>query len=160
MRVKGIIEEDFTNFKFPSMFINTCFCDFKCCTESGLGIEVCQNAPLAQASIRDIRDIVIYQHFIKNPITKAVVIGGMEPFTQFDEVISLVRLFREHGCQSDFVIYTGYYPDEIKDEIETLKLFENIIVKFGRYIPNRLSRYDDVLGVMLASDNQYAERIS
>ena len=29
MRVKGIIEEDFTNFKLPSMFINTCFCDFK-----------------------------------------------------------------------------------------------------------------------------------
>ena len=49
MRVKGIIEEDFTNFKLPSMFINTCFCDFKCCTESNLGIEVCQNAPLAQA---------------------------------------------------------------------------------------------------------------
>ena len=42
MRVKGIIEEDFTNFKLPSMFINTCFCDFKCCTESNLGIEVCQ----------------------------------------------------------------------------------------------------------------------
>lgn len=76
MRVKGIIEEDFTNFKLPSMFINTCFCDFKCCTESNLGIEVCQNAPLAQADTKDIPDTVIYQHFSTNPITKAVVIGG------------------------------------------------------------------------------------
>lgn len=160
MRVKGIIEEDFTNFKFPSMFINTCFCDFKCCTESGLGIEVCQNAPLAQASIKDIQDQVIYRHFRKNTITQAVVIGGMEPFTQFDEVLNLIHFFREHGCYADFVIYTGYYPDEIRDKIEDLKPLKNIVIKFGRYIPNRPSRYDDVLGVTLASDNQYAERIS
>ena len=86
MRVKGIIEEDFTNFKLPAMFINTSFCDFKCCTESNLGIEVCQNAPLAQAPSKDIPNSVIYQHFANNPITKAVVIGGMEPFLQIDEV--------------------------------------------------------------------------
>ena len=78
MRVKGIIEEDFTNFKLPAMFINTSFCDFKCCTESNLGIEVCQNAPLAQAPSKDIPNSVIYQHFANNPITKAVVIGGMD----------------------------------------------------------------------------------
>lgn len=118
MRVKGIIEEDFTNFKFPSMFINTCFCDFKCCTESGLGIEVCQNAPLAQAATRDIQNSVIYQHFVNNPITKAIVLGGMEPFMQFDEVVDLIHMFRENGCLSDFIIYTGYYPDEIKDKIK------------------------------------------
>lgn len=160
MRVKGIIEEDFTNFKFPSMFINTCFCDFKCCTESGLGIEVCQNAPLAQAATRDIQNSVIYQHFVNNPITKAIVLGGMEPFMQFDEVVDLIHMFRENGCLSDFIIYTGYYPDEIKDKIKDLKLFKNIIIKFGRYIPNRPSKYDEVLGITLVSDNQYAERIS
>ena len=43
MRVKGVIEEDFLNFREPAMFINTCFCDFKCCTESGLDVGVCQN---------------------------------------------------------------------------------------------------------------------
>ena len=37
--------------------------------------------------------------------------------------------------------------------------FTNIIIKFGRYIPNQKPHYDEVLGVNLASDNQYAERI-
>lgn len=63
-------------------------------------------------------------------------------------------------CDDDVVIYTGYYPDEIKDALDVLKGFNNIIIKFGRYIPNRQSRYDEILGVTLASDNQYAERIS
>ena len=56
MRVKGIIEEDFVNYKVPSMFINTCFCDFKCCTELGLDVGVCQNSPLAQADLRTLRE--------------------------------------------------------------------------------------------------------
>ena len=38
--------------------------------------------------------------------------------------------------------------------------WENIIIKFGRYIPNQEKHYDDVLGIELASDNQYAEVIS
>lgn len=160
MQLKGITTEDFVNYKLPSMFLVSCYCDFKCCVEAGLDIGVCQNAPLVRSSQKEVQDRVIYDRFVKNDITKAVVIGGMEPFMQFDEIMSLIRMFRENGCQSDFVIYTGYYPDEIKDKIETLKSFQNIVIKFGRYIPNRPSRYDDVLGVTLASDNQYAERIS
>lgn len=160
MRVKGIIEEDFTNFKLPAMFINTCFCDFKCCTESNLGIEVCQNAPLAQAPSKDIPNSVIYQHFVTNPITKAVVIGGMEPFLQIDEVEDLIRLFRSNGDISPIVIYTGYYPNEVRSSLERLEKYENIIVKFGRFIPDKPHRYDDVLGITLSSYNQYAEQIS
>ncbi len=64
-----------------------------------------------------------------------------------------------YECEDDVVIYTGYYPDEIKDELHLLSLYENIIVKFGRFIPGRPQRYDEVLGITLASDNQYAERI-
>ena len=45
MRVKGIIEEDFVNYKVPSMFINTCFCDFKCCTELGLDVRTLREQP-------------------------------------------------------------------------------------------------------------------
>ena len=37
--------------------------------------------------------------------------------------------------------------------------YDNIIIKFGRYIPNQQSHFDIVLGVNLASDNQYAERL-
>lgn len=160
MRVKDILPEDFINYKLPSMFISTCFCDFKCCLEQNLDIGVCQNAPLAQLETKRIDNQIIYEQFVNNPITKAIVIGGMEPFLQFDEVENLIKLFRNRGEFSPFVIYTGYYPPEIENKITALKRYKNIIVKFGRYKPNDQSRYDDVLGVTLASSNQYAEVIS
>lgn len=160
MRVKGITPEDFVNYKLPSMFIATCFCDYKCCTELGLDIGVCQNAPLAQMEDKDIDDQTIYEQFINNPITKAVVIGGMEPMIQINEVIDLINLFRNQGENCPFIIYTGYYPNEIPEPLERLKQYKNIIVKFGRFVPNEKSRYDEVLGVTLASDNQYAKVIS
>ena len=53
-----------------------------------------------------------------------------------------------------------YWADEIAEQVEKLKGFKNIIIKFGRFIPNNSGRYDDLLGVHLASDNQYAEQIS
>ena len=40
------------------------------------------------------------------------------------------------------------------------KQYPNIILKYGRYKPNTPSRFDEVLQITLASDNQYAERIS
>ena len=79
---------------------------------------------------------------------------------QPDEVVELVRVLREDfGCHDDVVIYTGYYPDEVSTILDRLREFDNIIVKFGRYIPNMKPRFDDVLGVWLASNNQYVERI-
>ena len=41
-----------------------------------------------------------------------------------------------------------------------LKKFKNIIVKFGRYVGGQQAHFDEVLGVYLASDNQFAEKIS
>lgn len=79
---------------------------------------------------------------------------------QIDEVESLIRLFRASGDKSPFVIYTGYYPDEIQSELERLRKHKFIIVKFGRFIPDKQHRHDDVLGIELSSDNQYAEQIS
>ena len=160
MRVKSIVSERFQDYKLPSMFIATCFCDYKCCTELGLDIGVCQNAPLAQMEDKDIDDQIIYEQFVKNPITKAVVVGGLEPMIQINEVIELINLFRNQGENCPFVIYTGYYPNEIPQPLERLKQYKNIIVKFGRFVPNEKSRYDEVLGVTLASDNQYAKVIS
>lgn len=98
--------------------------------------------------------------FKSNPITKSIVIGGLEPLLQFDEVLSLIKYFRNNGCNDDFVIYTGYYENEVKDKIAEMKKYKNIILKFGRYIPNQEKHYDDVLGVYLASYNQYAKKIS
>lgn len=160
MRVKGITTEDFVNYKLPSMFISTCYCDWKCCNEAGVDIGVCQNAPLAKAEIKEIDNETIYKQFASNPITKAVCIGGLEPMIQINEVIKLIKTFRKHGEYCPFVIYTGYLPNEIPKQLKQLKQQSNIVVKFGRFIPNSQSRYDEVLGVTLASDNQYAEVIS
>lgn len=160
MRVKAIVAEDFINYKLPSMFISTCYCSWKCCTEQGLDVGVCQNAPLAQMENKDIDDQTIYEQFVNNPITKAVVIGGLEPMIQINEVVDLIKLFRNQGENCPFVIYTGYYPIEIPEPLERLKQFKNIVIKFGRYIPNDTPRYDEALGIILASSNQWAEVIS
>jgi hypothetical protein len=65
---------------------------------------------------------------------------------------------RQHS-QDDVVIYTGYTWDEIHEQVEFLRGYKNIVVKFGRYKPGQESHMDDVLGVKLASDNQYAIRL-
>ena len=36
MRVKTVVDEDFTNYKKPSMFIGTISCGGKCCIEAGM----------------------------------------------------------------------------------------------------------------------------
>ena len=79
---------------------------------------------------------------------------------QFEDIISFVKYFREHGCDDDIVIYTGYYENEIKDKIDILKQYKNIVVKFGRYIPNDTEHYDSVLGINLANKEQYGKKIS
>lgn len=79
---------------------------------------------------------------------------------QINEVLELIIEFRRNGVLDDVVIYTGYYPHELEVEIQQLKKFKNIVVKFGRYLLNSTPKYDEVLGVTLASDNQYAVRIS
>ena len=65
-----------------------------------------------------------------------------------------------HSINDEIIIYTGYKKYEIENQLNQLKQFSNIIVKFGRYIPQQPPIYDEILGVELASPNQYAERIS
>lgn len=159
MHLKNIISEDFVNYRYPSMFLITAHCNWKCCTEAGIPITECQNQPLVDVNTKSffIEDII--DSYLKNDITKAIVFGGLEPFLQFDELLSFIEEFREK-CDDDIVIYTGYYKDELYDEIEELRLYKNIVIKFGRFIPNQEIHFDEVLGVNLASSNQYAERIS
>ena len=154
MLVKNIVEEDFVNYKVPSMFIATCFCDWKCCIEQNLDISICQNASISKQPNILINDSEIYERYISNPITKAIVIGGLEPMMQFEEIYDLIKCFRDNNCKDTFVIYTGYNENEILNQIDRLKKFENIILKIGRYRPNNKSHYDDILGINLVSDNQ------
>lgn len=161
MRVKTIVDEDFVNYKTPSMFIGTISCGGKCCTEGGFPLSVCQNDGWRGCAPIDIRDEVIIKRYLQNPLTNSIVFGGLEPIEQYEEVLALIKMLREdYDCHDDVVIYTGYYPEEISIILSMIQKYDNIIVKFGRYIPNMKSRFDEVLGVELASDNQYAVRVS
>ena len=97
--------------------------------------------------------------YIKNPITHSIVISGLEPFDSFNELVILIKSFREKTLD-DIVIYSGYNKEEITSYIEELKQFKNIVIKFGRFIPNQEKHYDNILQVNLASPNQYGEKIS
>lgn len=156
MLVKNIVEEDFVNYKLPSMFIATCFCDWKCCREQNLDISVCQNSDISKQANCNIPNKDIFNRYISNPITKAIVIGGLEPFKQYDDVYNLIELFRSNDCYDTFVIYTGYDINEepVKSKLNEMQSLKNIILKTGRFIPNHKPHYDDVLGVNLISDNQ------
>ena len=161
MRVKTIVDEDFVNYSKPSMFIGTISCGGKCCLEGGFPLSVCQNDGWRGNAPIDIRDEVIVKRYLQNQITHAIVLGGLEPMEQSDEVLALIKTLREDfDCHDDVVIYTGYYPDEVTAILDKLQVFDNIVVKFGRYVPNMKYRFDEVLGVELASNNQYAVRIS
>ena len=160
IRLKGVIMEDFVNYKVPSMFLITSYCNWKCCKEANIDITVCQNQSLAKQDVKEFNYETLLKAYQKNNISQAIVVGGLEPFEQSDELIELVKYFRDNKCTDTFIIYTGYYPNEIQSQIDKLKPLGNIIIKFGRYIPNHNPHYDDVLGVNLASDNQYGEMIS
>jgi organic radical activating enzyme len=167
MLIKGIIDEDFINYKKPSMYIATSKCSFKCDKECGRA--VCQNSCLAQAPSLDITVPEIVSRYMSNPITKAIVLSGMEPFDTPDLIYELVLTLREGGVMDDIVIYTGYTEYELtlddsgRQEVATynwLKHYPNIYIKFGRFVPDQEPHYDEALGVMLASDNQYGKKVS
>lgn len=132
------------------MYIAFPKCNFKC------GRAICQNGALAETNDITIDINALVERYMNNPITKAVVCGGLEPFDSWEDLSAFVLNFR-YWSPDDIVIYTGYTEDEIQDKIEQLKLYENIVIKFGRFIPNQEQHFDNVLGVKLASLNQYAK---
>lgn len=164
MLTKGIIDEDFINYKKPSMVIMCPTCSFKCDKECGE--QVCQNSALATSPDIQIDNFSIVDRYLKNPITKAIVFSGLEPFDSFEDMYSIIYALRQQNCTDDVVIYTGYNLNEISAmkradgfrRIDSLTLLSPLVVKYGRYKPNREIRYDEILGVNLASDNQFAIR--
>ena len=167
MLIKGIIDEDFLNYKKPSMYIATSKCSFKCDKECGR--KVCQNSELAYQKPYNIGIRTLLNRYYKNPITKAIVIAGMEPFDTPEVIYEIVTALREESCMDDIVIYTGYTEDELSLDdsgrqlvaaYNWLKHYPNIYVKFGRFVPGQTPHFDEVLGVKLASDNQYGKKVS
>lgn len=158
IQLRNFMDEDFVNYKKCSMFLGFSKCSFKCCIEAGCNI--CQNSELVNSPLMQISISNLYDRYRKNDLSEAIVCGGLEPFDTYDELLELVKYFRSHGCNDEFVIYTGYNKDEISSYISELSKYPNIIIKFGRFIPDQIPRKDPILGVELASPNQYAEVIS
>lgn len=166
MKLVGIIDEDFVNYKKPAMVLEFPYCDFKCMKECGM--QICQNLPLASLPIIDAPIESLINRFVSNPITEAIVMQGLEPLSDesVPDVIEFISDFRyKVRDKVDIVIYTGYKESEVSQEIERLHKINshyyrgNIIIKFGRFIPNQQYHYDEVLGISLASNNQYAKII-
>lgn len=157
MKVKGIVDTDVVNYKKICMTIEMPYCSFKCDKENGC--QICQNSALASYPNIDITFDAIIEDYMDNPVTHAICFQGLEPFDSYTELLEFVRLFRQIS-HDDIVIYTGYKLQEIENEILELRKYPNIIVKFGRYIPSLEPRFDEVLGVTLSSNNQFAYKIS
>ena len=153
MKIKGIVEEDFVNFNKPSMLLLMPSCNWKC------GQGLCQNSSMAKARNIDAIPKQIALRYANNPITKALIFSGLEPMLSFEDVVEMIVEFRKVS-EDEVVIYTGYTEEEVKHKIKYLQEnFKNIIVKFGRYTPDEEVHCDSILGVNLASNNQYAKKI-
>ena len=174
MIIKGIRDEDFLQYKLASMFVAFPSCTFKCERECEQAKGMCQNGALVKAPDIECTPKDIVDRYISNPISKAMVCGGLEPFDSFEDLYRLLAEFRSKSSDP-FIIYTGYNKDEVQymtffrncaggtveySVLESLKKLPNVIIKYGRFIPNQKPHYDEVLGVELASPNQYAEKIS
>jgi len=158
IELKGIIWEDFVNYKKPCMTLMFPKCSFKCDKENG--VQLCQNWGLAAAPSQTVHINSFMERYINNPITEAIVIQGLEPFDSLINLYTVAAALSDFNCTDDLVIYTGYNREEIGSHLKPLYAIPgHLIIKWGRYRPNQTPHYDPVLGVNLASDNQYGELI-
>ena len=158
MKLKGIVDSDISNYKKISMFLITNTCSLKCDKENGNNF--CHNSGLLSSPDIEISAEELYHRYKKNPLSEAIVIGGLEPFDNIADLLELFITFRSiNKCKDDIVIYTGYRKEEISSELYIMRDYRPFIVKFGRYRPNQTEHFDPILGVNLANDEQYAEII-
>lgn len=155
VKIKGIIDEDFVNYKKPSMVVQFPKCSFKCDKECGK--QVCQNSALATAPAVEISVFDLIDRYLSNHITRAIVLAGLEPFDSIEDVFLILNHMRFNGHNDDIVIYTGYTEEEMEDFQTLFNMYDNLIIKYGRFIPGQTPHYDELLGIYLASDNQYAK---
>ena len=159
MQLVNLIQEDFTNYKKPSLFLGFPKCSGKCNRVNGQ--VVCQNESLKNAEKIEVSADEIMKLYTSNNITKALVCGGLEPLDTSEDLLEIIEAFRKVS-NDDIVIYTGYTETEVKNSLIYGKLLQypNIIIKYGRYLMNQKKHFDKILGVYLASNNQYARPIS
>ena len=71
MIIKGILDEDFVNYKKCSMYIAFPFCTFKCDKENGC--QLCQNMELTHAPNISIPAEDLVKRYLDNPLTHSIV---------------------------------------------------------------------------------------
>lgn len=176
MRIKGLMDECFNDYKKPAMYIAFPDCSFKCDTLNGC--QICQNSRLAQEPDIDIKKEELIERYLNNSITEAIIFSGLEPFDSILDVVSFIQCLRDkYKCEDDIVIYTGYTEEEMREGrysrnfgkssdptfanfYDSICHYPNIYIKFGRFVMNEEPHYDAVLGVNLSSLNQYARKVS
>ena len=173
MRIKAIKADDYTNYRDPegwsSLFVGMGTCDWKCCIAAGIPVDTCQNSALAKAPVVELDATDLLKRYAWE--SGSVVVGGLEPFNDMESLKELARAYKNfvnylHGEEEfdKLVIYTGYNPDEVITHVEEIynivKDKLTLIVKFGRFVPGQKTHLDEVLGVELASDNQFAKKIT
>ena len=150
------------------MFISTCKCSFKCEHEDKTGRVKCQNSKIALQPTIPYSVNKLIRRYQDNCLTQALVIGGLEPLDQLNEILSVIKC----NPNDDVVIYTGYTFKEVLHQfkVNSLPLLEylvktysercqHIILKVGRYMISECY-HDDLLGIDLASNNQWAFKVS
>ena len=158
MTLKGIIDCDLVNYKQPVLTLEFPKCDFKCDKENGC--QVCQNRGLAIEPNIEIPYNKIWELYKQNPLTIGFCCQGLEPFDSPLELIGFINFIRKNvQCNDVIIIYTGYSRGEEFAVESTLRYYSNIIIKWGRYLIGYEPHYDPILGINLASNNQYAEWI-
>lgn len=159
MKLKTIVDESFEYYRKPVMLLAFPYCTFKCCKEAGLPTTICQNEPWCRQATYDYSEEEVIERYLSNPLTSGLCGGGFEPLDSFGELVSFLEKLRQKTTDV-FIVYTGYNFEEKEEETRQLSEFENIIVKYGRYKVGDKPHRDKILGVDLASDNQYAIKIS
>lgn len=156
MLIKGIKDECIGDFKEIGMLIVFPNCSFKC--DKDCGRPVCQNSHLANSPVTEVPIDNIIERYQQNPISTSLICGGLEPFDSIQDLYMLIADFRKVS-NDPVVIYTGYTEEEVEKILgwAFIKWLGNLYIKYGRFIPDQEPHFDEVLGVNLASDNQYGK---
>lgn len=148
------------------MLLVTPNCSWKC--------PGCQNTHLAQLETQNFPDEDILERFFNNPLTSAIVIGGLEPLEDMQDVRQFIsalgqKVYSDELEKPTIVVYTGFELDEIEDQLywsglePEMRAYGNCILKYGRYNPvyqtngdkvERVDIWNEDLGINLASPNQ------
>ncbi len=162
MKLRAIIDSDCNHYKDFTMVLFAPYCTWKCCTECGIPESSCANHCFQQQDVKEYPNEAIINRYISNPLHGGLCIAGAEPLDSND-LRGFLKEFRA-AVPDVIIIYTGYTADEpiVVEFIDWLTKndINDVILKVGRYIPDGTKHIDPILGVPLASENQYAIKVN